>query len=119
MALACKPTERRYRPLETPGKHRLELAPAPIARPAANAVMLDMAIPPAATSTVVVPESGAAAGQVVSHSANSVVADGMRHFSIPGGKQLSIRWPIAEATAAAAGQQEAAQLLWWKYVQDR
>src|SRR4029453_1496350 len=52
-------------PVGAPGKHRLELALGALARRSADAVLLDLAIPPAAVTTVERPAGGPASGEVV------------------------------------------------------
>jgi hypothetical protein len=101
-------------PVETAGRHRLELALGAVARRTADAVLLEMAIPAAAIATVALPANGPASGEVVGQAVTAVVEAGSRIFHLASGHHLSVRWLTPEATLAAAATLEADQLLWWK-----
>ena len=93
------------RKVGVPGHEELALGAIP--RRTAEATTLELAIPRAAVSTVVLPASGPASGQVVTPAAESVLADGSRRYHLTTTDHLEIRWPTVEAAATGVFRREA------------
>jgi hypothetical protein len=97
-----------------PGKHRLELTLAATAQAARNSVSLEIATPPAAFVTVVLPPSKTSREEVRGPAPGNTVDDGSQIFPRNSASRLAVRWPARETNLHSGATVEAEQLLWWK-----
>ncbi len=96
-----------------PGRHRLELTLGAGLRREAGSWLLDLAIPPAARTTLVLPASGA---EAVTTAGTPIPSDGngARAIFLGAASGLRVRWPETALTPGAAATGEVEQLLWWR-----
>lgn len=93
------------------GKHRLELALAAAIRQPAGGPLLDLAIPPAAVCTVMLPAVTAEKAQLDGAITGPTDPAGQQSYHLANSKRLALRWPVNATRQPVTS--EAEQLLWW------